>query len=431
MKKLLITMWVLAMFLTSPVARAEVIIDGFVQGLVAGRTDDSNPTSTEMPAAETRLQLRTAHYGDRGEVFTRLDLFWDGSDTSEYDWELREAYLKFRMGSAFDFKIGRQVLTWGTGDLIFINDVFAKDYQSFFIGRDDQYLKAPQNAFRAEWYPGFGNLSVVWTPRFEGNRLPTGTRLSYYNPTADNFEGAIVGVGTDPMFFFDPPAPPAKFKNSEIATRFQRRIAGFATAAYFYKGFYKNPQGFDPQSMTVFYPELHLYGLSARGQVQGGILWIEGGYYDSRDDTDGDNPFVPNRSIVGLIGYERQVANNLTVNAQWQADYMIDHDKYEASQRGLEQQFGITQYIREEVRHLVTSRITKLLYNELVTVSAFGFYSPTDEDYYVRGSVAYKYTDEIELAGGGNLFGGDNIETEFGQFQFNDNLWLKLTYGFY
>ena len=56
------------------------------------------------------------------------------------------------------------------GDLIFINDVFAKDYRSFFVGRDDQYLKAPQNAIRAEYYNPLGALSFVWTPASELRR---------------------------------------------------------------------------------------------------------------------------------------------------------------------------------------------------------------------------------------------------------------------
>lgn len=407
--------------LIAPSVGAEVIWDGFVQGLFGGRLDDNNPTATEYTASETRLQLRAAHYGDRGEFFGRMDFFYDGADSSRYDWELREAFLKFRLGSNFDLKIGRQILTWGTGDLIFINDVFAKDYRSFFVGRDDQYLKAPQNALRIEYYHNIGSLTLVFTPRFEPNRLPTGRRLSYFNPMADSGRGAIVGEG----YFFAPPTPAAKFENSEIAAKFQRQVGTFALAGYAYKGFYKNPRGFDPATMMPFFPELNIYGASVRGTLQGGVLWLEGGYFDSRQDRDGIDPFIPNSQMTGMVGYERQVASNLTANLQWQAEYMLDHDNYKAERDTL------GGYIRDEVRHLLTSRWTKLLYSELVTLSLFGFYSPTDEDYYIRFSAAYKYTDELELMAGGNVFDGTYESTEFGQFQLNDNLYVKLTYGFY
>ena len=49
--------------------------------------------------------------------------------------DLRQASVAFSPAKFADVKIGRQILTWGTGDLIFINDLFPKDWQSFFIGR--------------------------------------------------------------------------------------------------------------------------------------------------------------------------------------------------------------------------------------------------------------------------------------------------------
>lgn len=430
MKTRIITLIIALIMITSSATKAELYLDGFLQGLYGGRLDSNNPTNTEYTASETRLQLRTEHISDKGEFFGRMDFSYDGSLDPEYDVELREGYLKFRLGSKFDFKVGRQVLTWGTGDLIFINDVFAKDYRSFFVGRDDQYLKAPQNALRMEYYNPVGTFSVVWTPRFTPNRLPTGARLSYYMPPMPDgeggmTEGGIVGTGINEMYYFDPSLPEATFGNSEIATRLQRQVGSFNAALYFYKGFYKNPRGLDQATMMPYYPRLNVYGASLRGAKFGGVLWLEGGYLDSRDDTDGDNPYAPNSTVTGMIGFERQVATNLTANLQWQVDYMLDYDKFE-----LEQLMMNSVYYRDEVRHLLTSRVTKLLKAETVTLSGFVFYSPTDEDVYFRFSTEYKYTDEITLTFGGNIFDGNHPNTDYGQFALNDNLYAKMTYGF-
>ena len=407
-------MMVLLLMAAVPAA-SETNIDGFLQGLYGARLDEANPTATEYSASETRLQMRLQHFGDVSEFFGRMDFTYDAADTADYRWELREGFLKFRLGGNFDFKVGRQVLTWGTGDLVFINDVFAKDYRSFFSGRDDQYLKAPQTALRMEYYNRLGSFSFVWTPRFEPNRLPTGRKFSYYFP----LENRIVGEG----YFFEPPTPEAKFENGEFASRFSRQVGNFNTSLYFYKGFYKNPLGFDPNAMSAVYPRLNVYGASTRGTLLGGILWLEGGYFDSRDDRDGDDANTPNSSMNGLLGFERQVAANLTANIQWQADYMLDYDTFASQQRP-----GV--FIRDETRHLLTSRITKLLNSELITLSAFVFYSPSDGDAYVRLSASYRYTDEVTLAAGGNIFTGRHDNTEFGQFQKNDNVYLKMTYGF-
>ncbi|MEW6051792.1 MAG: DUF1302 family protein [Candidatus Zixiibacteriota bacterium] len=408
----------LALVVTAGAVQAEVKVDGFLQGLFGGRLDEKNPTATEYTASESRLQLRLEQVGDKNEFFGRMDFTYDAADSAGMDWELREAYMKARLGNNFDLKVGRQILTWGTGDLIFINDVFAKDYRSFFVGRDDQYLKAPQNALRLEYYGGIGSISLVWTPRFEPNRLPTGRTLSYYNP----FVGQIVGEG----YYFDVPRPASKFENSEVAARYSRQVGGFNTAFYFYKGFYKNPLGavmVDGQPMPV-YPKVNIYGASMRGQILGGIAWVEGGYFDSRQDRDGDQPLMPNSSATWLTGFERQIATNLTVNAQWQGDLMMEYDKYKVGQEFM------GGYVRDELYHLLTTRITKLLHSELVTLSAFVFYSPTDEDMYARLNAEYKYTDQVTFALGANIFDGNSPATSFGQFQRNDNLFFKVTYNY-
>lgn len=400
---------------------------GFVEGLWGAGLDDSNPTSRDYPAAETRLQLRLESFGDRAEVFGKIDFVQDGFDSANYDVELREAYIKFRLNAAnMDFKVGRQVLTWGTGDLIFINDVFAKDYQSFLIGRQDQYLKAPQTAVRAEWYTGIGSFTIVGIPDFEPNVTPTGERLSFYNPNS----GMIVGSDA-----YAPPTEPAnKFENSEIAFQYSEMIKGFRFSGYAYKGFYKNPIGFDPGTNTVFYPELNVYGASLRGQVVGGILWIEGGYFDSREDRDGTNFFIENSSMKGLVGFERQVATDLTANLQFQYEQMVDYDKYETSHEQMVD-YAIANSMpipvkADETRTLLTSRWTKMMYSQTLTLSLFGFYSPSDEDAYVRFAAEYKYSDELSLMAGGNIFDGNYAHTQWGQFSYNDNLYVKINYGF-
>lgn len=395
---------------------AQLELDGFLQILHGVRLDESNPTSTEFTASETRMQLRAEHFGNNAEFFGRLDFLFDGADSSKYDWELREGYLKFRLGDNIDIKAGRQILTWGTGDLLFINDVFAKDYRSFFIGRDDQYLKAPQNSLRLEYYTQVGALTLVWTPRFEPNRLPTGRRLSFFDPFSQKIVGDMA---------VEPQLPASKISNSELAVRFNRRLGNFSSSLYFYHGFYKNPLGATiPAGIPLpFYPRLNIYGWSLRGSLGGAILWLEWGWYDSRDDTSGDNPLLPNSSAIALIGFERHVADNLTANLQWQVDILLDYDLHRQS-------LMVGAYLRNEIKHLLTSRITRLLYSELLTFSGFAFYSPSEEDFYIRLGLSYKHTDELILAAGGNIFDGNNAATDFGQLQLNDNVYIKLTYGF-
>jgi hypothetical protein len=414
-KSITLTIGAMLLITASP-AKPEPIITGFLQGLYGGGLEDDNPTSSDWTASETRLQLRAESYSESAEFFGRLDFTYDDFNDPNVKADLREGYIKFRPGSRFDVKIGRQIATWGTGDLIFINDLFAKDYRSFFIGRDDQYLKAPHNALRVEFYSDLVNLTAIYTPRFTPNIIPTGERLSYFNPMV----GDIVG---GKAYLFEGIMPEATIENGEIAARMSRYFGAADFALYFYNGFYKNPVGIDMVNMRAFYPQLSVYGGSVRLPVFGGIAWVETGLYHSREDKKGDNPLIPNSSISSLAGFERQIATDLTANIQYQNKIMLDHDAYlESLPPGMVEM--------DETYHLVTSRITKLLLMETLTLSGFVFYSPSEEDLYARLSTSYKYTDALSLAVGGNIFDGDKEYTDFGAFQKNDNLYIKVTYGY-
>ncbi|MEE9442277.1 MAG: hypothetical protein V3V99_06375 [candidate division Zixibacteria bacterium] len=425
MKKILLTIMFLSIVSGFSFGQ-DLYWGGFVEGLWTGGFNDNNPTGNDYMAAEARLQLRLESFGDNSEAFARLDFVQDGFNSEQYYFDVREAYAKFTMSIGIDFKVGRQVLTWGTGDLIFINDVFGKDYQSFFIGRQDQYLKAPQTALRAEWYGNLGSLALVAIPDFEPNILPTGERISFYNPQSD----AIVG----PEGYILPIEPENSFDNVEIAVRYSKMIGGVNFSGYGYRGFYKDPMGFDPMAGEIFFPRLNVYGASLRGQAGGGVYWLEGGYYDSRQDSKGNNFFIINSSLKAMAGFERQVATDLTANLQFQFEQMGEYDDYEKSHNLASIQaamMSMPQPVKaEKNRTLVTSRWSKQLYSQTVLISLFGFYSPSDEDAYVRFSTEYKYSDELSIMIGGNIFDGKHHHTPFGQFDLNDNAYLKFNYGF-
>src|SRR4030043_2032577 len=170
-----------------------------------------------------------------------------------------------------DLKVGRQILTWGTGDYIFINDLFPKDYKSFFIGRDDEYLKAPSDALKSSLYTKILNFDLVYTPRFNTDRFINGKQLSYFNPQLGRL------AGDDAVIY--PRKRDEWFEDSEIAFRLYRDIESYGLALYGYNGFWKSPVGFDPQAGKATFPRLSVYGLSARGKVWKGIGNIEMGSY--------------------------------------------------------------------------------------------------------------------------------------------------------
>jgi len=174
------------------------------------------------------------------------------------------------------------------------------------------------------------------------------------------------------------------------------------------------------------FPRLSVYGASARGQFLKGIGYVEAGYYDSRDDRGGDNPLVNNSQLRLLGGYEQdlsQISRDLTAGCQYYIEWTTDYDDYlRALPPGSK--------IADELRHVLTFRVTKKLLNQNLILGLFTYYSPSDSDAYIRPNVQYKINDHWTVEGGGNVFFGANDFTFFGQFDRNSNVYLALRYGF-
>ncbi len=396
---------------------------GFWEIRTGYRVQDDNFQDDDI-LGETRFQFELDKLWKGINFELTADLYYDWVDHNHsVDLNRGEGFLDIREASAafspFDFmdvKIGRQILTWGTGDLIFINDLFPKDWVSFFIGRDVEYLKAPSDAVKASFYTDIANLDIVYTPQFDSDRFITGERLSYWN-------GRRI-AGSDDIVRTD--KPDDCFRDDELAMRLSKNISGYELAAYGYWGYWKSPAGVNPVSGRFTFPGLNVYGASIRGQVGDGIGNIELGYYDSEDDKSGDDPFIDNSQMRYLIGYEQdlpEIANDFTVATQYYVEQTLDYNEY---RRNLPPGNKAV----EEYRQVVTFRITKLYWNQNLTCSLFTFFSPTDKDVYMRPKVNYKVTDNLAVEAGANVFFGDYTHTFFNQFRDNTNIYTALRYSF-
>ncbi len=400
-------------------------LTGFWEARLGVRTQDDPHQDEDLSIAETRVQLDAQTTWEQITFKLVADVLYDGATDSHcVDLErgtglldLRQANVLFTPVDFMDVKVGRQILTWGTGDLLFLNDLFPKDWRAFFIGRDVEYLKAPSDAARFSMFSDVANLDVVYVPRFDASRFPTGRRLSYWNGNLGRLAGQDAVIDADD--------PDEWFNDQEVHARLHKRIEGIEYAGYYYWGYWKRPLG-QTMAGTPIFPRLSVYGGSVRGPLGGGIANVEGAYYDSMQDRSGSDPLKRNSEVRLLGGYERdlpRLAEDLTVGAQYYIEWMMDHDEYRRT-------LPPGARARDEVRHLMTFRLTKLLMNQNLRLSLFAYYSWTDGDVYLRPKAAYKIDDHWTVECGGNVFFGDYPHTFFGQMQDNTNVYAAVRYGF-
>jgi hypothetical protein len=367
----------------------------------------------DMSIMENRFQLDLLSYFDWGDFKYKGDFIGD-LVTEEGEFDLRELNIFARPTGFMDVKVGRQILTWGTGDLVFINDLFPKDWQSFFIGRDTEYLKAPSDAAKISLFSDAANLDIIYTPRFDPDRFINGERISYWNQNLLRLAGQDAIVHTN--------RPDRWFRDSEIAARLYKNIKNYELALYGYRGYWKSPAGQDVTMSQAIFPDLNVYGASARGDVGKGIGNIEFGYYDSADDRSGKNPLINNSEMRYLAGYTREIGRDFTMGLQYYVEQMLDFTRYRRNR--------MPGPSPDQYRHLVTLRLTKLLMSQNLRCSLFTYYSPSDKDVYMRPNVNYKVNDNLAIEIGGNIFFGDYPNTFFGQFRKDTNMYMGMRYSF-
>ncbi|MBI4667824.1 MAG: hypothetical protein HY747_01360 [Elusimicrobia bacterium] len=391
---------------------------GFLQTSHASRlggTSDSKTASGDFLFGEERLQLSLSGSapGEPVNFQAKTDFFHD-EVAGENRLEIREANLNYA-AEAFEIRLGRQIVTWGTGDLLFINDVFPKDWTALFSGKPLEYLKLGAGALKGNFYAKGFTLEALAMPSFEPDRMPSSDRFVFFDPFSRITQRTTV-------------KPKGDLENVETALRVARPISRWDTALYAYRGFYRSPvmmpDSFaSPTALTISYPKLAVYGFSVQGPGAGGLLGLEGGFYDSRQDRFGSDPIVPNSHAAYLLGYQRQLGADFTAGLQYYGEQMMRYDRYKSSLPA-----GFPQ--AHELRQLLTLRLTQFFKYQTWRLSLFGYWSPTDEDFYFIPEARHTLSDGIWLALGGNIFGGAKDNTFFGQFDKNDNFYLAMRYEF-
>ena len=371
---------------------------------------------------ELKIQLNTESEFDELVFNLSLDLKSDAVDnehsidlnSGEGNVDLRQFNVLFYPSDNIDIKVGRQILTWGTTDLLFINDLFPKDFKSFFIGRTEGYLKAPSDAIKISFFPKIANFDLVYIPKFNADRFVTGERISFYDPILQDFRTSNNPIITKNKSDW--------FNDDELAMRVTKNIEGLETALYYYKGFWKSPSFFDIESELWEFSNLEVTGASIRTAFSGGIFNAEIGRYKS-DSLSKNNPFSRNSELRFLLGFEKELLTELTASLQYYTEKKLNYSNYLNSLPELV-------LAQPKRRRLVSLMMTKLMLQQNLTLSLVNIYSFTEKDGYIKLNASYKFSDRFKSDVGWNQFFGSGDESNFSGLKRNNNWYAGVSYTF-
>lgn len=395
-----------------------VELHGFLLGVISERVSGERPPGGNggnfvLGEERVHLELKGATQSGQASFLLKGDASHEAVG-NEIHGDLREAYARYARGPV-DFRFGRQIVTWGVGDLFYINDVFPKDWESFFSGRPMEYLKLGVDGFRALAFSRILNADLLIVPFFTPDNFPSAARFFFFDP----FSGVPNRIETEPEI---------RFVNTELATRLYRRVAGADLSLYFYRGFWRAPSmridnPLAPTTVTEFHPSLFVYGMSLQRNLAGGVISLEGGYYVSDDDNDGTDPTIPNSQWRLLAGYQRELWRDFTAGLQLYGEAMDDHGAYRRS-------LSPGSPLQDRLRGVISTRLTQWLNYQTWKLAFFAAVSPTDVDYFLQPEISWRLTDNLGVTLGANIFGGKYETSFFGQLEKDDQVFLNARYDF-
>lgn len=322
--------------------------------------------------------------------------------------DLREAYYLFSPQADVDIKIGRQILTWGTGDLLFLNDHFPKDFRSFIIGRGDDYIKAPQTSLKISYYSAI-NLDIVYSPVFEPDRYITGERVSYWNPLTFSTSSVDLNVLTR--------LPDTLFSDDTLSLRLHTLENGVEYCLYYHSGFRNSPSSFSLVTGKPGFDEIQSFGFSIRGQL-GSTIWNTESVYTFSDAKEQRRFYTRGEEYKLLIGLEKEILDNITASTQLYYETTVHTEEMNTG-------LPISVEALPSDNLIATLRIYASLDDNNVIFNSFLLYASQNEEFAWLPRITFKQGTNAELIISASVFGGENERGYYSQLRGASNICLS------
>jgi hypothetical protein len=304
--------------------------------------------------------------------------------------------------------------TWGVADRLFINDVFPKNWSAFYSGQPLEYMKIGSDMVKLSMFAGDWDAEIALIPVAQFDVVPETARYQ------------LSGNQMPPIQARD-----KKLANGEAAIRLHTTVGNAGVALYAFKGFWHQPDKgvvMTAGGPNTIYPRLNTYGMTIQDTVLGGVLSLEGGYYDSVDDKAGTNPLIANSQYRYLVGYEHDIWTDITLGLQFYGEIMKNHADYFTAAQGA---FNAGQGPMPVAKHrkIGTVNIRSLWMNQTVTASLFGM-AVAGGGRMLTPDVNYAVTDEFSVNVGGHAFWGGPNTWMLGMMKNDDNVYMNAKWTF-
>ena len=384
---------------------------GFVDTYQAVRLADAG----DFISSWTRLRFGGWVNAEAASLFFAFNAIQNNVIPANTGFELREAYMDYQ-AEAWDLRVGRQIIVWGKADGLAITDVVSPWDYTEFLARDFDDIRMPVDAVRGRLLFDNINIELVWLPKFVPAILPPdGSPWAYTPKNPDEWSVDYVA----------PDIPAFTSGNSEIGARLSIYTSAVDAAVSCFRGWEDLPtlhRTVDTSGGTTeihYYPEHHrlmFVGIEFSKPLGNFVIRGEAAFYMDKYFEPADQLSVEifqRNALHGMIGSDWSPGNDWAITAQLADAFILNYGNAIKN---------------DEHTILGTMRVSKKLLRQTLELSVMSYFGINGKDGFIRSQAGYAVTDEFQVIGGVDVFYGE--DGMLGQYDHNDEFWMKAKYSF-
>ncbi|MGH7209280.1 MAG: hypothetical protein ACREIL_07840 [Nitrospiraceae bacterium] len=303
---------------------------------------------------------------------------------------LLEAYANVYLGSV-DLRLGKQIITWGRADATNPTDNLTPKDFTLLSAKDEEERRTGSSAAKANFYRGTYTLSLLWIPIFNPATIPL-TAPPGFTITEDKRDN---GAWTHQAF----------------AAKLDQTGGDIDWSLSYYYGLDVNPVGVptSPTSAVLIHTRIHVFGVDFARTI--GRYGIRGeGAYVHTQNPDGSDPFIKKPYVWYVLGVDRDITEDLSVNIQAYNRIIINYQDPFQVQGTLNQQISVLNatfnYQLDPVQAGLNGRLKATWWNKTLEGELLGQWNAPRSDFFLRPSLAYAFTDVWKGYMGYDIFNG-------------------------
>ncbi len=402
--------------------QAQMEFSGFYQNWMAVRATEEN----DIMLIRNRVRLDGNLYGETVGGYFSVDVLNDGTN-GEYDFEtfLREAYVDLFFSNV-EFRLGKQQVVWGKADGVFINDIVCPLDMSMFLLQDFDNIRMGLPMAKANLYLGNWMLEGLWIPKFEPWQFAEAG--SDWEFTLSVPPDTVWDLIPNVIHLNDEELPENSLENSEFGLKLSTFLLGADISLLYLDGYADHPSiqvvdttitgsPIPTQIDTYLSPTYYrspMYGLNFSRPVFTTVIRGELGYFGDRRFSNVNMQTVTSDYFSGMMGIDFTGPWGSSISFQAIHRQIMDYKS------------GM---VDDKTEQMATATISGSFLRETVIASVLGLADVNEDAGLGRLDISYAWSDALRISLGGFLLWG-NEDTLFGQFDVNDNIYLKIKYSF-